>query len=326
MLHFNRHLYSIAVTFIAFSLTSAFTPRFCLLTEQRVNRGDDDTYSSRNKLLLQTGAISNEKITNNSNDADFSYGKTVDKCIRSSPTRRNVSEERDSSRRQFFTSLTQKGRSTTTAMAFMAFVSSTNPNIAMATEEETQPKQEISTLSPSKNRKILHGTINLPPSSTNSSGSNIIPEDISTSALYITARPNNAVDVPRAILDGSNGKAPPVLAARFPNVVTFPYEFELSLNDLTLEGSSKLESTTTASAADDNDDLYWWEGKDLIVSARWDTDGIAATRSPTDLVGRGLYTVGKSSSEEVTNNSNVSIQLQGRGFTGKLITGGNQKK
>ena len=67
--------------------------------------------------------------------------------------------------------------------------------------DEKQHKQD--------DRLVLKGKIIL------QSGSSI-PDDISLSALYVTARPNNSIDVPRAILDGSNGKPPPVLAARFP--------------------------------------------------------------------------------------------------------------
>ena len=48
------------------------------------------------------------------------------------------------------------------------------------------------------------------------------------------------------------------------------------------------------------------------MSARLDSDGIAATRDPEDLVGRFVL---KQGTEEVT------VALQGRGFGGKLVTG-----
>ncbi len=134
-----------------------------------------------------------------------------------------------------------------------------------------------------------------------------IPIDTSISALYITARPSKPDNVPRAILDGSNGKPPPVLAARFPNPV-FPFEFELTELDLTGEGASKSAATSISS--------YWWEDQDLILSGRWDMDGTAATRGPTDLVGRGL--VG-------SRRSTVDLQMGGRGLTGKLVTGKSAK-
>lgn len=133
------------------------------------------------------------------------------------------------------------------------------------------------------------------------------PEDTTSSALYITARPNKPDNVPKAILDGSNGKPPPVLAARIPNP-QFPFEFSLSTADLTLEGASKLESAVN---------VYWFEGQDLIISARWDTDGVASTRDPTDLVGRSQYVASK--------GDGVMLQIGGRGLTGKLITGKAKK-
>ena len=120
----------------------------------------------------------------------------------------------------------------------------------------------------------------------------------SSSALYITARPAKAADVPRAILDGSNGKPPPCLAARIPLTSdSFPYEFSLTDLDLTPEGASSAESGR------------WFDGIDLVVSARYDTDGVAATRDPTDLVGRAI-----------ARRDPIVIQLKGRGFGGKLVT------
>jgi len=135
-----------------------------------------------------------------------------------------------------------------------------------------------------------------------------LPEDTSTSALYITARPNKADNVPKAILDGSNGKPPPVLAARFPNP-SFPFDFELSELDLTVEGVAQVTSAASLSVSDN----YWWENQDLIISGRWDTDGIAATRDPTDLVGRSQFYASRS--------EKVDLQIGGRGVTGKLVTG-----
>lgn len=134
----------------------------------------------------------------------------------------------------------------------------------------------------------------------------VAPEQRIDSALYITARPRQIDNVPKAILDGSNGKPPPVLAARISNP-TFPLDFELGTADLTAEGLNGLSSDSTQ--------IYWFEGNDLILSARWDTDGVAMTRDPTDLVGRSI-------SKQQTE---VSIELTGRGFTGKLVTGKSKK-
>mmetsp|Transcript_16356 Transcript_16356/g.39144 ORF Transcript_16356/g.39144 Transcript_16356/m.39144 type:complete len:250 (+) Transcript_16356:43-792(+) len=124
-------------------------------------------------------------------------------------------------------------------------------------------------------------------------------------ALYVTARPNRPDNVPRAILDGSRGKPPPVLSARFSNP-KFPFDFALTSLNFTPEGASTVEGMS------DND--VWWSGEDLIVSARLDSDGVAATRDPTDLVGRGIY------STAAVAASPVSIELQGRGIFGKSVT------
>lgn len=136
-------------------------------------------------------------------------------------------------------------------------------------------------------------------------------------ALYVTARPNKADNVPRAILDGSNGRPPPVLSARYPNP-TFPYEFRLTSQNYTPEGAS---SSIIEEGNNDNN-AVWWEDEDLIISARLDTDGIAATRDPTDLVGRGLYIKKKMMMMDDNENDNnvVSIELQGRGLFGKSVT------
>ena len=120
----------------------------------------------------------------------------------------------------------------------------------------------------------------------------VLPEDLTSSALYITARPARPDNVPRAILDGSTGKSPPVLIARLADVKEFPVQFSLTQKDVAVEGD-------------------WWFQDDLVVSARLDSDGVAATRDPNDLVGRGFYKRGEES---------VSVELQGRGIGGKFIT------
>ena len=135
-------------------------------------------------------------------------------------------------------------------------------------------------------------------------------------ALYVTARPNKADNVPRAILDGSNGRPPPVLSARYPNP-TFPFEFRLTSQNYTPEGASSIIEVGN-NDDDNNNNGVWWEDEDLIISARLDTDGVAATRDPTDLVGRGLYI--KKKMDENDNNNEVSIELQGRGLFGKSVT------
>jgi hypothetical protein len=96
----------------------------------------------------------------------------------------------------------------------------------------------------------------------------------SSYALYVTARPSIPDNVPTAILDGSRGKSPPVLSARYPNP-TFPFDFALTAKDFTTEGAAKIVNGDSAS---DKRSGVWWSGQDLIVSARLDTDGIASTR------------------------------------------------
>ena len=138
----------------------------------------------------------------------------------------------------------------------------------------------------------------------------------SAAALYVTARPARPDNVPRAILDGSRGKPPPVLAARFAAPV-FPFAFALTARDLTPEGAASAVAGAAArpdGEGDGNGDAAWWGGEDLIVSARLDADGVAATRDPADLVGRGLY------SATAGPGSTVAIELGGRGAFGKAVT------
>jgi len=129
-------------------------------------------------------------------------------------------------------------------------------------------------------------------------------------ALYVTARPNRPDNVPRAILDGSRGKPPPILAARFESP-TFPFDFQLSEKDLTPEGMGNNDSQQSA-----NSSGFWWGADDLIVSARWDSDGVAATRSPEDLVGRNMWKRASKSDD----SAGFVLDLQGRGSFGKFAT------
>lgn len=132
-----------------------------------------------------------------------------------------------------------------------------------------------------------------------------------SAALYVTARPSRPDNVPRAILDGSRGRPPPVLSARFADP-TFPFDFELTSSNFTPEGAARVEAGSSSNEGDVGG--VWWSGEDLVVSARYDADGVAATRDPTDLVGRGVRYAsdGKSMS--------VPIELAGRGLFGKSVT------
>ena len=86
-------------------------------------------------------------------------------------------------------------------------------------------------------------------------------------ALYVTARP----------ADGQAGKVPPLAAARYPTPLTFPFEFSLSSADLTPEFAAV--------------DASVYAGADLQVTARFDTDGVAATRGPDECAPREQNTL-----------------------------------
>ena len=103
-------------------------------------------------------------------------------------------------------------------------------------------------------------------------------------ALYVTLRPP--------------GRGPPLAARRVAWPLTFPLRLELTAED-TLPDAPPVEA---------------W--RELLVSARLDTDGVAATRDPTDLVGRGAARRGtfEDSWEE------AQVTLVGRGFAGRLAT------
>lgn len=111
-----------------------------------------------------------------------------------------------------------------------------------------------------------------------------------------------------------------MLVARLVDPYAFPMEFRLTAEDLTVEGRGGVSEDGIAD--------YWWSGEDLIVSARWDTDGAAATRDPSDLVGRGMAVSSKRGGAARgggEGGGGVNVTLQGRGFTGKLVTGKSKK-
>ena len=62
---------------------------------------------------------------------------------------------------------------------------------------------------------------------------------------------------------------------------------------------------------------------DLVLSARLDTDGNAATRSPEDLVGQG--TMYKFKAEDSAQWARAPVTLTGRGAFGEFVTGGSSK-
>jgi hypothetical protein len=111
-------------------------------------------------------------------------------------------------------------------------------------------------------------------------------------------------------LSGTRGKPPPIAAKRLAPPLSFPLTFELDdLADLTPEGAAE--------------PARWWERDELVLSARLDTDGVAATRDPTDLVGRALCALPTSSRSQANAQDSPPrcvLDLGGRGFGGKFIT------
>jgi hypothetical protein len=105
-----------------------------------------------------------------------------------------------------------------------------------------------------------------------------------------------------------NFKPPPVLTKRIPvSPSSFPYKFTIdSAFDSTLEGQQTYSK--------------WSSGKGLLISARIDEDGIAATRGPNDLVGKGIT----ERADRETRWPDTNIEVTGRGIAGKILTSGNK--
>ena len=143
---------------------------------------------------------------------------------------------------------------------------------------------------------VASGTVQL------QSGAAAVGADAPGAALYVTAKP---VDGGTGIT-AQAGKTPPLAAARYSTPISFPFDWKLSAADLTPEFASVDPSV--------------WELSDLTITARFDTDGVAATRGPDDLVGRGRLT--KRGAPDESQWTAAVVELQGRGLTGRLLTGG----
>ena len=143
---------------------------------------------------------------------------------------------------------------------------------------------------------VARGSVALP------SGLTAVGSDLPGAALYVTAKP---IDTSTGIY-AQAGKVPPLAAARYPSPIEWPFSFSLTTNDLTPEFA--------------NVDPSAYSGVDLSVTARYDTDGVAATRGPDDLVGRA--TQSKRGATDPEAWSPAMVELQGRGLTGRLLTGG----
>ena len=103
-----------------------------------------------------------------------------------------------------------------------------------------------------------------------------------------------------------NNKPPPLLTKRIAGPITFPLEFTLNYNqDATPEATISPQSWAK-------------KNKDILVSVRLDTDGIAATRADTDLIGKD---VAKSIAVGGSNAwSTLNVELSDRGIGGKFVT------
>lgn len=119
------------------------------------------------------------------------------------------------------------------------------------------------------------------------------------SAIYLTARQDVGIWTAQI----KNMKPPPILTSRTPSPYTFPLAITLSAtNDITAEGLEIQQQ--------------WQSGKaSIVVSARLDADGIAATRNAEDLVGKSI-----ASKNENGEWLGCQIELSDRGFGGKMIT------
>lgn len=111
-------------------------------------------------------------------------------------------------------------------------------------------------------------------------------------ALYITVRPERS-DFNDFVRKARATNAAPIAAVRI-SPVQFPYEFKITEDNLFPE------------AKDDRS----WALTDLQVSARWDTDGVAATRGSDDLVGGAIF---KRQKETTT------LELQTRGLAKSVL-------
>jgi hypothetical protein len=130
----------------------------------------------------------------------------------------------------------------------------------------------------------------------------VSPPEGSNSALYLTARQD--VGVWRSAV--RNMKPPPILSSRTAGPLKFPIEIILDTEkDATPEGIALKNE--------------WLPGRlPITVSARLDTDGVASTRDPTDLVGMGT------SSKDGDAWSSPEVVLQDRGIGGRFVTNKNK--
>lgn len=151
-----------------------------------------------------------------------------------------------------------------------------------------------------EDKGVVRGTVTLPEGATGTKD---------TGALYVSARPEAEFgDILSAAKGGGNGNAPTVLLARYPAPITFPFEFSLKdPTDITPEGNPKFARSK-------------WEDKDLIVVCRFDTDGVAATRGPDDLVGQSYARFDPRDKDKADKERGLAeIALKDRGVVKNFI-------
>ena len=143
----------------------------------------------------------------------------------------------------------------------------------------------------------------LPANAVNSfSGTIIAPitQSDSKSALYITVKQElTAVEIV------GSAKKPALLTKRIPGTINFPYSYNIDFkNDATPEGTAALSKFEDSKS----------KLPGLVFAVRLDTDGVAATRDTTDLVGKG------DAKPESNSYGSVDIALTDRGLGGKFVT------
>jgi hypothetical protein len=118
-------------------------------------------------------------------------------------------------------------------------------------------------------------------------------------AIYLTAREDVGIWTAQI----KNVKPPPILTSRTAGPFSLPVEIILSgENDITPEGQLIAKQ--------------WQSGKrPIVVSARLDADGVAATRNAEDLVGKSIAT-----KDDGGVWKGCEIELTDRGVGGKFIT------
>lgn len=127
-------------------------------------------------------------------------------------------------------------------------------------------------------------------------------------AVYVTAR--------------APGRGTPPLAAKRVPLPPPPLAGDAWTLRVVLNDSDAVVDPASASSSFEAVSRAWAAATELSVSARFDVDGVAATRDEGDLVGRVSVRRRKSEGEAGDNASwsDAAVALGGRGFGGRLVT------